>query len=174
MQCAVRSILATGLVLGLCAPATAQNPVTMAMVGATFIAHCFSPYLTAQKAQDAIGPTGARVEFYDLDPFSTAAPSPVTGRAATPGTDRRCEVSVDGEMDDSGAKWIVTGLRREGLHDRVTDVPTGFTEQPGATFVAAAQLNPNRIAVVQAGTRPGPNGPETYMSVERLTPLDGT
>jgi hypothetical protein len=27
---------------------------------------------------------------------------------------------------------------------------------------------------VQVGVRPGPNGQETYMNVERLTPLDGS
>lgn len=153
------------------AAGAAQDPADRA--GKAFASHCFSPYLTAAKADAALAPSGARHEFYDLRPFSAAAPSPVTGRAATPGTDRRCEVAFDGQMADVAKNWILQGLTREGLINRTVDVPRDFGQQPGTTFVAAAQLNPKRIAVVQAGVRAGPNGPETYMNVERLTPLDG-
>jgi hypothetical protein len=114
------------------------------------------------------------VEFYDLRPFSSAAPSPVTGRAATPGTDRRCEVAVDGDATALAENWLATGLQREGLDKRPAPVPDDFPRLPGLRMIAAAQLNPNRIAVVQVGVRPGPNGQETYMNVERLTPLDGS
>lgn len=144
------------------------------VAGQAFAANCFSPFLTAPSAAEELTLSGTRHEFYDLRPFSSAAPSPVTGRAATPGTDRRCEVSFDGDKADTARNWILEGLTREGLADRIVAVPMHFAQQPGATFVAAAQLNPNRIAVVQAGTRPGPNGEETYMNVERLDPLDGS
>ncbi|WP_254796861.1 hypothetical protein [Sulfitobacter albidus] len=50
-------------------------------------------------------------------------------------------------------------------------MPETFPAQDGTTFIAARQLNPKRIAVVQVGTRPGPNGTETFVSVERLDPL---
>ena len=51
-------------------------------------------------------------------------------------------------------------------------MPADFPLSPHTTQAAAVQLNPNRIAVTQIGTRPGPNGVETYLSVERLTPLN--
>jgi hypothetical protein len=35
-----------------------------------FAAHCFSPYLTAETAVERLAP--ARVDFYDLRPFSSA------------------------------------------------------------------------------------------------------
>lgn len=141
--------------------------------GRAFADNCFSPYLTAETAINAVRPTGVRLDFYDLRPFSSAPPSPVTGRAATPGTDRRCEVAFDGRAPAQAADWIGKGLAQEGLSDRLVDLPEGFPLIDGTTFKGAAQLNPNRIAVVQAGVRAGPNGPETYMNVERLNPLDG-
>ena len=142
------------------------------VVGQAFADHCFSPYLTEQKAQDTLKPSGARVDFYDLRPFSSAAPSPVTGRAATPGTDRRCEVAFDGTALQNARDWIIIGLTQERLLDRQIDVPAEFPLSPHTTHAAAVQLNPNRIAVTQIGIRPGPNGVETYLSVERLTPLN--
>lgn len=142
------------------------------MIGRAFADNCFSPYLTAQTAQDRIGPSGARIDFYDLRPFSSAPPSPVTGRPATPGTDRRCEVALDGQHQLAAAEWLNMGLKQEGLSGRKAEVPESFTRQEGVVLIAAAQLNPNRIAVVQIGVRTGPNGDETYVSVERLTPLD--
>jgi len=150
-------------------PAIAKDAVTF---GSAFAENCFSPYLTAQTAQNAFTPLGLRYEFYDLRPFSSAAPSPVTGRAATPGTDRRCEVAFDGDASDTAVHWLQEGLVRERLTHRVIDVPESFPLISGPKTMAAVQLNPNRIAVVQAGTRPGPNGVETYLNVERLTPLN--
>ncbi|UWR24227.1 succinyl-CoA synthetase subunit beta [Sulfitobacter sp. S190] len=133
-----------------------------------FADHCFSPFLTAATAADRLAP--ARVDFYDTRPFSSADPSPATGRAATPGTDRRCEVAFDGAHIQTGIEGVTTGLAQEGI-DTPADVPADFAAQPGTTFIAARQLNPTRIAVVQVGTRPGPDGVETYLNVERLDPL---
>lgn len=158
----------------LCTAGAAAAAQDAQAAGRAFADHCFSPYLTAERAREAFAGTHARVEFYDLRPFSSAAPSPVTGRAATKGTDRRCEVAFDGAYPDAAAGWVTQGLTQEGLTDRAAEVPAGFPTQPGAALIAAAQLNPNRIAVVQAGVRPGPNGDETYLSVERLDPLDGS
>lgn len=131
---------------------------------------CFSPFLTAATAQTAFDLPGIRAEFYDLDPFSNAAPSPVTGRAATPGTDRRCEVAFDGVRLQDAYLAVAQAVETEGL-DRKVPVPSEFVAQSGAYMVDARQLNPNRIAVVQVGLRPGPNGQETFLSVERLNPL---
>lgn len=141
-------------------------------VGAAFAAHCFSPHLTADTAQANLAPSGARIEFYDLRPFSAAAPSPVTGRPATPGTDRRCEVAFDGADVPTASRLLDHGLTREGLATRTRPVPEGFPQAQGTRIIAAAQLNPNRIAVVQIGLRDTENGPETFLSVERLVPLD--
>ncbi len=143
-----------------------------AAAGKAFADHCFSPHLTAATALASIGPSGARIDFYDLRPFSAPNLSPVTGRAATPGTDRRCEVSFDGDDTPRAIEWLTKGLTQEGLADKQTPVPADFARHPGTVLIAAAQLNPNRIAVVQVGQRPYERGTETFMSVERLVPLD--
>jgi len=171
MRRAAHSCAKVALVLGLTVPAQTVAGEGVAAAGRSFADHCFSPYLTATTARDAVAPTSGRIDFYDLRPFSSAALSPVTGRTATPGTDRRCEVSFDGRAPAKAADWIGVGLKQEGLTDRLVPVPDGFALLATTTFSGAAQLNPDRIAVVQAGVRDGANGPETYMSVERLTPL---
>ena len=143
-----------------------------ASVGKAFADHCFSPYLTAETAQTNLASSGARVDFYDLRPFSFVAPSLVSGRPATSGTDRRCEVAYDGGDPQPAIAWITKGLKQEGLFGKQVAVPPKFPRQKGIAMIAAAQLNTNRIAVVQAGVRDGPNGSEIYLNVERLTPLD--
>ncbi|MEH6829761.1 MAG: succinyl-CoA synthetase subunit beta [Sulfitobacter sp.] len=166
-----------------CAPATLCLTVSLAAgsavaaqdaasVGKAFADHCFSPHLTAETAQTQMGPSGARIDFYDLRPFSAATTSPVTGRAATTGTDRRCEVAFDGIDPTTAFNWLSTGLKQEGLIHKKAEVPDDFTHQDGMTFIAAAQLNPNRIAVVQVGVRGPSDMPETFINVERLTLLD--
>lgn len=143
-----------------------------ASVGKAFADHCFSPHLTAETAQSKMGPSGARIDFYDMRPFSVAAPSPAVGREATKGTDRRCEVAFDGFAPTVAIDWLRTGLEQEGLLHKNAQVPDGFTPQDGMSFIAAAQLNPNRIAVVQIGVRGPAQSPETFINVERLIPLD--
>ncbi|WP_298860367.1 succinyl-CoA synthetase subunit beta [uncultured Sulfitobacter sp.] len=165
--CATTLCLTTALVAG--SAVAAQDAAT---VGRAFADHCFNPRLTAQTAQANIGPSGARIDFYNLDPFTSAAPSPVTGRAQTIGTDRRCEVAFDGFDLQTAIKWVGLGLKQEGLADRKAKVPEGFARANGTAFIAAAQLNPNRIAVVQVGARDGASGTETFINVERLLPLD--
>ncbi len=136
---------------------------------AAFAAHCFSPFLTGVTAAAAITPTGARHDFYDLDPFSDVAPS--TGADIAPGTDRRCEVAFDGDHGLAAAETAAAGLDAEGIR---TLAPLPATHAgsalPGTTLLAARALNPGRVAVVHTGTRPGPNGTETFLTVERLTP----
>ena len=136
---------------------------------AAFADHCFSPFLTAALAEAHLP---ARHDFYDLDPFSAAnSVSPAIARAVTPGTDRRCEVVFDGDDVGAGIAGVLQGLSQEGI-DTEAEVPADFPAQDGTEFIAARQLNPNRIAVVQVGTRSGPNGIETFINVERLVPLD--
>lgn len=132
-----------------------------------FADNCFRPTMTAASAKERLGVSGARYDFYDLDPFKSAAPSPATRRAATPGTDRRCEVSFDGSSTEDAIAAVTRGLGAEGIRTPA-DVPASFQQIPGAALVAARRLNPRKIAVVQVGTRPGPNGTETYLNVERL------
>lgn len=165
----------TTAILCLTASLTAGNAVAAqdaASIGKAFADNCFNPRLTAETAQANFDPSGARLDFYDLRPFSAAPPSPVTGRPATRGTDRRCEAAFDGFAPQEALAWVNKGLKQEGLADKKAPVPMGFTRQAGIVFVAAAQLNPNRVAVVQIGLREGPTGHETFMSVERLLPLD--
>lgn len=157
--------------------ATLVNAASIAAAGTSvsfeamqsFAGNCFSPYLTAGKAAARLTTDGVRTEFYDLDPFSGAAPSPVTGRAASTGTDRRCEVAFNGDHAKQAAKVAVDALLSEGILTPA-DLPAFYTPADGTELLAARQLNPRRIAVVHVGTRQGPHGIETFMSVERLTP----
>lgn len=132
-----------------------------------FADHCFSPLLTADSAAANLP---ARHDFYDLDPFSAGNPiSEPSGRPATPGTDRRCEVAFDGEEVDASVEVVIAALASEGILT-AADVPQDFDQQEGTQFISARRLNPRRVAVVQVGTRPGPNGVETFLNVERLVP----
>lgn len=146
----------------------AANPLRAERM-AVFAANCFSPHLTADVARAVVGPTGARLDFYDMQPFSAPAPSSTDGRAPTPGTDRRCEVAFDGDHGAAAAEVAAAGLDAEGIRTEAP-LPASHTDTPGTTLNGARFLNPRRIAVVQTGTRPGPNGIETFLLVERLTP----
>ena len=147
-----------------------NDPARAAMLDA-FAQNCFSPFLTAESAEAAILPTGARLDFYDARPFSDAAPSSTGGRAPTPGTDRRCEVAFDGDHGAEAAQVATDAARAEGITAEAP-LPDAHAATQGTTLLAARYLNPNRIAVVTTGTRPGPNGVETYLQVERLAPLN--
>ena len=162
----------------LCAVSVATggaNPDPAWFAPKLFAENCFSPFLTAASAQEKMTLPGVRIDFYDLGPFSNADPSPAKGRAATPGTDRRCEIAFDGDHGTLAADAAVQGLTTEGI---ATDAPLPTTHTDaglsGTTLLAARFLNPKRIAVVHTGTRPGPNGVETFLLVERLTPLAST
>ncbi len=152
-----------GSVAGAQAPSIAQDAI------AAFAAHCFNPRLTGQLVTERLDPTGARVDFYDLDPFSNVPPTLGVALDATPGTDRRCEVSFDGDYSDQAAEAVLAALEAEGIRASAP-LPDTHDATPGTALLGARQLNPNRIAVVHVGTRPGPNGIETFMNVERLTP----
>ena len=167
VPCVLACVLAAAA--GLAAPAQA-NPVRAGILGA-FAANCFSPLLTAATARAAVAPTGARLDFYDARPFSDAAPSSTGGRAPTPGTDRRCELAFDGDHAARAAEVAAAAARAEGITAEAP-LPATHSDTRGVALRAARFLNPDRIAVVTVGTRPGPNGIETYMQVERLAPLN--
>ncbi|GIT91299.1 hypothetical protein JANAI62_17550 [Jannaschia pagri] len=154
--------------LSLVAAPLSANPQRAAILDA-FAQNCFSPFLTADTAKARIAGTGARVAFYDLNPFSDVPPS--LGSDVTPGTDRRCEVAFDGAYGEDAAEVAMAALSAEGIRTEAP-LPATHTDAavPGTTLLAARFLNPKRIAVVHTGTRPGPNGPETFLAVERLTP----
>lgn len=150
-------------------PAAARSPDTDARAGiSAFTAHCFSPLLTASKASEVFNFANLRFDFYDLDPFTNAAPSPA-GTTATPGTDRRCEVSFFGDYTTDAVEAVTTRLQREGI---TTPAELPATHEhlrtDGTALLAARRLNPRKIAVVHVGTRPGPGGVETFLNVERL------
>lgn len=165
--------LVTALSLGamLAAPAFARSPATDATGGmSVFADNCFSPFLTADRARRAFNLANLRHDFYDLDPFSDVEPSPAMGDV-TPGTDRRCEVAFDGDYGTRAAERAVTALAQEGILTEAALPSTHETASTdGTVLLAARQLNPTRIAVVHVGTRPGPYGIETFMTVERLRP----
>lgn len=134
-----------------------------------FADHCFSPFLTASRAAKVLQTANGQYDFYDLDPFSNAAPSPATGRPATPGTDRRCEVAFLGDFATEAARTAIEALAAEGILTEAPLPPT-HAAAPGTELIAARRLNPKRVAVVHVGTRPADRGVETFMNVERLTP----
>lgn len=152
-------------------PSQAQDDGVAVEASMAFANHCFSPFLTAARAEEVLISTGARVDFYDLDPLSGGASSPVVGPAAALGTDRRCEVAFDGEFAELAVSAAVTGLQMEGI-DTEAPLPDRYEPTEGTSLLAARALNPRRIAVVHVGTRPGPNGIETFLFVERMTPLE--
>ena len=163
----VALIASLGCAAGIAAAGTTVSSKAMQ----SFADNCFSPLLTAEKAARHLKITGMRTEFYDLNPFSSAAPSPVIGRAATAGTDRRCEVAFDGDHAQQAAKTAVDTLRAEGIVTPA-DLPASYLTTEGTELLAARQLNPRRKAIVHVGTRQRPNGVETFMTVERLTPSE--
>ncbi|MBF9043407.1 succinyl-CoA synthetase subunit beta [Rhodobacterales bacterium HKCCE4037] len=138
---------------------------------AAFAENCFSPFMTAERAEEVLAAPGVRVDFYDLDPFSDVEPSPVTGSPATIGTDRRCEVAFDGEYGELAASAAIAGLEAEGIRTEAP-LPDRYEATDTTSLLGARQLNPRRIAVVHTGTRPGPNGTETFLFVERLMPIE--
>ena len=170
-QLGFMAIAAVLMALGFGSSALARSPATDATGGmSVFADNCFSPFLTAAKAKRAFNLANLRHDFYDLDPFSDVAPSPARGDV-TPGTDRRCEIAFNGDYGARAAEAAVTALAQEGI---LTEAGLPETHARAATdgtaLLAARQLNPTRIAVVHVGTRPGPDGIETFMTVERLRP----
>lgn len=134
-----------------------------------FATHCFLPSMTSMRADRLLGRTGARVDFYDLDPFfSRNAASDPNGRAVTQGTDRRCEVAFDGDHRDAAVAGALLGLEQQRI-DQPATVPGFYNPTSGTALLAARRLSPIRVAVVHVGTRQGPNGTETFINVERLT-----
>ncbi len=150
----------------------AQAQTTPDAVMKAFADHCFSPFLTAAKANAVFVKAGARVDFYDLDPYSNVAPTPARNRAPTPGSNRRCEVIFDGDHAATAVDTVLMALHREGIDD-TADVPPTYQSTPETALLAARYPNPTRIAVVEVGTGRGPDGPETFMRVERL-PAEGS
>lgn len=155
------------VVLGL--PAEARSPATDARAGITaFSTHCFSPLLTDKTASDAFSFANVRHDFYDLDPFTTAAPSPAKG-SVTQGTDRRCEVSFWGDYAKDAVTAVAATLIHEGI-TKAADLPATHEalRTDGTALLAARRLNSKKIAVVHVGTRPTAQGVETFLNVERL------
>lgn len=151
-------------------PAEARSPETDARAGiSAFTDNCFSPFLTAAKAREAFGFANIRHDFYDLDPFTSAAPSLPSGRTATPGTDRRCEVAFEGDYAAEAVSAVAARLMQEGLTEDAA-VPPGHAglRTDGTALLSARRLNPQKIAVVHVGTRTREYGTETFLNVERL------
>lgn len=156
------------LTLGM--PALARAPQLAADAGIrAFVDNCFSPFMTAEKAQVVFDQPDVRYDFYDLDPFSNVAPSPALGHV-TDGTDRRCEIAFDHDYSRIAAQAVVVQLAKEGITKEAA-VPATYQANDGTVLLAARMLNPRRKAVVHVGKRPGPSGVETFMIVERLLPL---
>ena len=147
----------------------ARSPASVARAGIdAFTSNCFSPRMTAETAANALGLANVSHDFYDLDPFTSAAPSPAK-TSPTPGTDRRCEVSFPGDFAQDAVTAVAARLLREGITEPAS-VPAIHEDlrSRGTVLLAARRLNPQKIAVVHVGTRPGANGIETFLNVERL------
>ena len=146
-------------------PATARAAMQL------FADNCFSPFLTGDKARKVFALSGTTYDFYDLDPYSSADPTPAKGRPVTRGTDRRCEMAFAGSHGETAAATAVAALEREGIVTPAP-LPASFMRTDTTTLLAARKLNPRRTAIVHVGTRKGASGTETFMLVERLTPTD--
>ena len=133
-----------------------------------FAQNCFSPFMTAGKAGKTFALSGTTYDFYDLAPFSSAAPSPAT-RPITPGTDRRCEIAFPGNHAEKAATAAAEALQNEGI-TTPAPLPAAYATTQTTTLLAARKLNPRRTAIVHVGTREGAQGTETFMLVERLVP----
>ncbi len=166
---AVFVLLALGQARAEASQTVTQNVAEQAVQ--RFAQNCFSPFLTADLAQERLAMDEVRIDFYDLRPFSNVEISPATGRAVTAGTDRRCEIAFDGSFAALAAEAAIGGLAAEGIVMQAP-LPDTYTPLAGTELLAARQLNPNRVAVVHAGTRPYQDGTETFIFVERLTPSD--
>lgn len=162
--------LAFLLVPSLAAAGGAQATARAAME--IFADNCFSPFMTAEKAAKTFALSGTTYDFYDLDPFSSAAPSPAKGDV-TPGTDRRCEIAFAGDHAEKAATAAAEALGAEGI-TTPAPLPASYSKTNATTLLAARQLNPRRVAIVHVGTREGAQGLETFMLVERLTPSGPT
>lgn len=168
----LRSLTATTLFFATSAlTAYAGGPQATARTAIDLFAeNCFSPYLTAQKARSIFALSGTTYDFYDLDPFSSAAPSPARTEV-TLGTDRRCEISFQGNYAEKAATAAAEALKSEGITTPAA-LPAAYTKTTTTTLLAARHLNPRRVAIVHVGTRENANGTETFMLVERLTPIN--
>ncbi|MEO9824652.1 MAG: succinyl-CoA synthetase subunit beta [Paracoccaceae bacterium] len=165
------TLASVAVVLAYAGTAHARSPQIAADAGiGAFVANCFSPFMTAEKAKSRFDQPDIRYDFYDLDPFSNVAPSPASG-SVTEGTDRRCEVAFDHDYAAMAADAVVVQLTKEGITKEAA-VPANYQASDGTALLAARMLNPKRKAVVHVGTRPGPSGTETFMFVERLLPLN--
>ncbi|MEL7117334.1 MAG: succinyl-CoA synthetase subunit beta [Pseudomonadota bacterium] len=139
-----------------------------------FSKNCFSPRMTGARAAEVFSGAGLRYDFYDLDPFlGSNAPTPATKAPVTEGTDRRCEVSFDGNHASDAVRAVTRALTRERIQTEVA-VPATYAATEGTALLAARRLSPLKIAVVHVGTRPGPNGIETFMNVERIPLRQGS
>ncbi|MDD9921563.1 MAG: succinyl-CoA synthetase subunit beta [Boseongicola sp.] len=162
--------IASAVVFTTVVVANARSPQTDADSAiAAFSANCFSPRLSRSKANEVFGLANVRYDFYDLDPFTSAAPTPASVRPATPGTDRRCEVSFAGDHTEIAVGAVTSQLELEGLRE-VVDLPGSHESlrTSSTALLAARRLNHLKIAVVHVGTRPFENGIETFLNVERL------
>jgi hypothetical protein len=159
------------LSFSLAVSASAGGPKAIAVAAVDLFAeNCFSPYLTASKAAKTFALSNTTYDFYDLDPFSSAAPSPAQ-ITVTPGTDRRCEIAFPGDHARMAAAAAAEALQSEGITTPAA-LPAAFQPTDTTTLLAARRLNPRRVAIVHVGTRQGAQGIETFMLVERLTPTE--
>lgn len=169
----LRFVGIAAVVLALCfgSSALARSPATDAAGGMSLCVHsCFSPFLTADTAKRAFNMAHPRHDFFDLDPVSDVAPSPATGDV-TPGADRRCKVAFDGDYCARASEAAMSALAQEGILTKADVTETDArAATDGTALPAARQLNPTRIAVEHVGTRPGPDGIGTFVTVERLRP----
>lgn len=154
------------IILGFCISASAGHASPTAI--RAFADNCFSPFMTADKAAKTFALSGTTYDFYDLAPFSSAAPSPAQTNI-TPGTDRRCEIAFPGDHSRMAATAAAEALTSEGI-TTPAPLPAGFMPTETTTLLAARKLNPRRVAVVHVGTRETPQGTVTFMNVERLRP----
>ena len=150
----------------LCAPSlTAAGEARDAI--RAFNAHCFTKGMTLEQAQQrmrrisntpGVAPLPFELAFYD----TTIAPAP----AAHPGTDRRCQITFDGDYTADALTALQHQMATPPVFGTPGDLPRTHAPQAGTTFIQGRDLPLNRRAVVHVGLRDG----KTFISVDRLAP----
>ena len=139
------------------APAVMAHPAIDA-----FTAFCFKAGQTTAVAQANMErlvrhPLPFALTFWDtsLEP-DTRAPAH---------SERRCEVAFPGDHTRAAVEAVTAKMATPPVFGRPIPLTAPFAASPGTALIEARELLRKRVAVVEIGTR---HGPETFIRVDRL------
>ncbi|WP_226779353.1 hypothetical protein [Oceaniglobus trochenteri] len=132
-----------------------------------FNAHCFTKGMTQEQAErrmretsgtPASAPLPFTLTFYD----TTIAPAP----GAHPGTDRRCEVTFDGDHTAEAIAALREQMQTPPVFGTAGMLPPTHAPEAGTALIEGRDLPRGRRAVVHVTLRNG----RTAIGVDRLSP----